>query len=147
MKKQIILGIVIVLSLAVLIFVSSLFKIGTSTKQETETIQVNDELEIISTNPDPLEGAVVMPSQIIEIKFNKIISVSEFKHKFDPELEHEVIPEDEKLGTTFKIKFKKPLDLGSGYTLYILPDTNGVDKKILGKDVIYHFSTIKYKGV
>src|SRR3989344_4455175 len=111
MKKQIILGIVIVLSLAVLIFVSSLFKIGTSTKQETETIQVNDELEIISTNPDPLEGAVVMPSQIIEIKF------------------------------------KKPLDLGSGYTLYILPDTNGVDKKILGKDVIYHFSTIKYKGV
>lgn len=147
MKKRIFFGILILAVVAVLFFKANILNKESSIKQETESKQTEDQLNITSTSPDPLEGAVIMPSQIIEIKFNKIISVSEFKHKFDPELEHEVLSEDEKSGTVFKIKFNKPLDLGSGYTLYVLPDTNGVDKKTLGKDVIYHFSTIKYKGV
>ena len=109
-----------------------------------------EELKIISTNPNPLENTTILPTGTIEISFNKPIVVSEFKHKFDPELEHEVEiinGINNSLGHTFKISFKKPLKLGSGYTLFILPNTHTEDGLKLDKEIIYHFKTIEYRGV
>lgn len=102
-----------------------------------------EELKIISTNPDPLEGATILPTQSIEITFNKPVNTSEFKHRFDPEIDHQV----ETKNNTFRIIFNKPLKLGSGYTLFILPNTHTEDGLTLGQEIIYHFKTISYRGV
>lgn len=108
-----------------------------------------EELKIISTKPDPLEGAILLPSQSIEITFNKPIMKTEFKHQFDPQLEHEVevVGEKSHFGQTLRIKFTKPLELGSGYTLFVLPSTHTEEGLKLDRDIIFHFKTIPYRGV
>lgn len=150
MKKQIILGVAILVIMVIVIYkVGLLKKENLMYQPEINSEQKSDDLKIISTNPEPLDGAVILPTQNLEIKFNKLVSVSEFKHMFDPELEHEVQADYDKISntTTVKIIFKKPLDLGSGYTLFVLSDTNSEDNSRLGNEYVYHFSTIKYKGV
>lgn len=153
MKKQILIaGLLFLVIAAFLVFKNNVLKKETAVQSQPEVepqAGTSDQLLIVSTDPDPLEGAVILPTQNIEFKFNKHISVSEFKHRFDPEIEHELDAEyDNKANTTtFKIKFIKPLDLGSGYTIFVLSNTNSVDKKELGKEYTYHFSTIKYRGV
>lgn len=107
-------------------------------------------LRLVSTNPDPLEGATILPTQSLEFTFNKPIAKTEFKHLFDPEVEHEVeIASNKKgwLGNTIKLNFKKPLQLGSGYTLFIYQNTQTEDKQTLDKEYVFHFSTIKYRGI
>lgn len=109
-----------------------------------------EQLKIVSTNPDPLEGATILPTQYIEITFNKPLFVSEFKHRLDPEVDHEVKVingRDHAFGSIFRIVFKKPLELGSGYTLFILSTTKTEENLGLEHDFIYHFSTISYRGV
>lgn len=115
-------------------------------KQETP----QEQLKVISTNPDPLEGATILPTQTIEITFNKPVNTSEFKHRFDPELEHrvEVVNSSSSYQShTFRMIFDKPLKLGSGYTLFILPNTHTEDGLKLDQEIIYHFKTISYRGV
>lgn len=105
---------------------------------------------LVSIDPNPLEGATILPTQSITVTFNKPVRVSELKHRFDPEINHEVTVAngiDSTLGTTLKITFVKPLQLGSGYTFFILASTHTEDKINLDRDYIYHFSTIKYNGV
>jgi len=107
-----------------------------------------DSLRVISTKPSPLEGVTILPTQSIEITLNKQVG-AEFKYHFDPVVESKV---EELVNTnnqqaTYKISFIKPLELGSGYTLYIDPGTHTQDKQNLDHEYIYHFSTISYKGV
>lgn len=152
MKKQIFFAILILGIVALFVMRDSLFKkeIPVEKSQAVNQEQFDvEKLRIISTNPDPLEGATILPTQNIEFKFNKQIAISEFKHKFDPEVDHEVEAVYDKINntTTVKIKFNKPLNLGSGYTLFVLSNTNSEDGKQLGREYDYHFSTIKYRGV
>lgn len=152
MKKQITLAIFIAPVIGTFFVIKSQLDIKPviQNQPDVKTEQFSeDNLRIVSTNPDPLEGATILPTQNIEFKFNKIMSVSEFKHRFDPELEHDVEAtyDNKNKTTTMKITFKKPLKLGSGYTLFILSNTHSVDNKELGREYDYHFTTIKYKGV
>lgn len=107
---------------------------------------VNDSAQIISTKPDPLNEAIVPADQTIEFTFNKPLqNVPEFKVRIEPKVEFKVsLSSDRKTAT---IKFIKPLDLGTAYTLTINPDTkfDGVGEWGLTKD--FHFRTITYKGV
>ncbi len=105
-------------------------------------------LTIISTLPTPLENSTISPSQPIEITFSKPISISQFKYKIDPEIEHEVASTsgDSSFGQTFRITFKKPLELGAAFTLTVNPDTKLSDQEKLDKEYIYHIKTIGYKG-
>lgn len=146
MKKLIIVGVIVFAAIFIVIIKGNIPK---ETLFQPEANIQQDVLKIMSTNPEFLDGAVILPTQNIEFKFNNLISVSEFKHSFDPELEHEIqVDYDRKNNiTTIKIIFTKPLDLGSGYTLFILSNTKSEDNKELGKEYQYHFSTIKYKGV
>ena len=157
MKKIILAGFAIVL-VSLFLYKDKFFKATEKTSEPEITNKQSlllrnkvseDKLEILSTSPDPLEGAVILPTQEIEFKFNKQVSVSEFKHKFDPEVEHEVAAAYEKAdnSTTMKIIFKKPLELGNGYTLFVLSNTTSEDNKSLDREFNYHFSTIKYRGV
>lgn len=118
-------------------------------KPVTTPTPPSNQLQIISTKPSPLDEATILPTQNIEITFNKEIVLSEFKHKFDPEVEYEteVIDGKNNLGKTFRIKFKKSLQLGSGYTLFILKETHTEDKELLDKEYVFHIKTINYRGV
>ena len=149
MKKQIFFGVLILGTIFIIILKENFFDKQKQVQvQEKPVEQIeSDDLKIISTSPDPLEGATILPTQNIEFKFNK--QISEFKHRFDPEVDHEIEAAYDSTDktTTIKIIFKKPLILGSGYTLFVLSNTNSVDKIELGRQYDYHFSTIKYKGV
>lgn len=112
--------------------------------------QQEEKLTIVSTKPDPLDEATILPNQSIEITFNYPIYRSELKHRFDPEIEHEVITVngiDKELGTTFKITFNEPLELGKGYTLFILSNTHDQKNHSIDHEYTYHFKTISYRGV
>lgn len=120
-----------------------------STKTEIKSPQLEN-FKVISTKPDPLEGATILPTQEIEITFNREVVRSEIKHKFDPEVEHEITTingKNSEVSKTFKITFKKPLSLGSGYTLFIYDGTHTENKQNLDKQYSFHFETIAYKGI
>lgn len=112
--------------------------------------QQEEKLTIVSTKPDPLDEATILPKDGIEITFNYPIYRSELKHRFDPEMKHEVVVVngiDKELGTTFRITFNDSLELGRGYTLIILPETHDQKNHNLDHEYIYHFKTISYRGV
>ncbi|MDO8638298.1 MAG: Ig-like domain-containing protein [Candidatus Daviesbacteria bacterium] len=152
--KQTIIGIVVLVgALLILIFGKGLSSSSSqsqpkaeSTKVEAQNSQDSKEIKVISTNPENLDGVVILPTQIIEITFNQPMeNRGEFKNKIDPLVEYEIKLSDDR--KTAKIIFTKPLNLGTGYTLFIKSDTKFDGKRTLDKEIIYHFNTISYKGV
>lgn len=148
---------VAILGILFYIFKSGIFHKITPQDNQTQKIQTNtssvsqnDKLQVVSTNPDPLEGAILLPTQSIEVTLSKEVVVSELKHKFDPETKNTVEVLDNK-GTTkgkvFKITFKDPLKPGVGYTLFIETNTHTESGETLDKQYVYHFKTISYKGI
>lgn len=143
MKKIILITIAILITLL-------LVNRGVLFKKSSPITSGPSQLTIISTTPNPLDGATILPTQNLEFTLNRPLFRSQFKHRFDPEVEHEVEvvgDKDKEFGSTFKIIFKKPLELGSGYTLFILNSTHDEAKITLDHEYVYHFSTIKYRGI
>ena len=106
----------------------------------------NDAPTIVSTNPDPLEGAVVPANQVIEITFSHPLENDpEFRRRFDPEIKYKLeLSSDKK---TVRFIPEKSYELGTTYTLFILPDTKFVGGGRLEGEKTFHFNTIKYRGV
>jgi hypothetical protein len=143
MKKISMVIILILIGIGIFLFI----KPKLQSKQSNVTTQ-SEKLTVVSTTPNPLNGATVLPTQTIFITFNKPVAISEFKHRFDPEVEHTIETQaNDWKGTTMKITFKKPLQLGSGYTLFIESNTHTEAKEDLDHQYVYHFTTISYKGV
>lgn len=101
---------------------------------------------VVSTKPDPLEGAVIPANQVIEITFSHPLENDpEFRRRFDPEIEYKLeLSADKKMVRFIPVKL---YELGVGYTLFILPDTKFVGGGKLDGEKTYHFNTIKYRGV
>lgn len=114
-------------------------------KENAATTQ-NESPRIISTKPDPLEGAIVSANETIEITFNRSLeNAGEFKVRLETKKDFKVeLSPDRK---TAKIIPFKPYELGTTYTLFIGPDTkfDGIGR--WGEEKIYHFRTIQYRGV
>lgn len=146
--KQKIIGIIAVIgSILILIFQQGLYNKPTASveKQSEKQIQT-DTPEIVSTNPSPLEESILWAMQPIEITFNlPLENAPEFKHKMDPKYDYKVELSDDK--KTIRIIPTKPLPLGKGFTLFIQADTKLEGNKTLGRDYIFHFRTIEYRGV
>lgn len=108
--------------------------------------QQNDSPRIVSTKPEPLEEAIISAAEVIEITFNRPLeNVGEFKVRIDPKTDFKVeLTQDRK---TAKIIPAKAYELGAGYTLFIGTETkfDGVGR--WGEEKIFHFRTIKYRGV
>ena len=123
-------------------------KSNSNTSQTPQAAQ-GDSLKIISTSPDPLDGAVLPPStKSIEVGFNHPFSISVLKYKFEPELEHEVLASDSgnnSFGASYRFTFKEQLELGQSYTLTIFSDTRTDNNLSLGEDKSFHFKTIPFK--
>lgn len=148
--KKIIITSIALIGLALLaIFYKGLYNPTPITKLNLQTTQADiqpKEPLILTTNPSPLEDATILPTQIIELTFNySLIAPSEVKHKIDPPSDIKIeLSSDKK---TVKIMPVKPYKLGSGYTLFIQPDTKFAGGKILKGELIYHFKTIGYRGI
>ncbi len=129
---------------------------GVKVKQTPDNVQgiipqkQSDHLRVVSAKPPSLDGATILPTDSLEITFNKPVSLSEFKHHFDPDVKHDVEPvgqSNPKGAYSFKITFKKPLELGAGYTLFIESATHTQDGETLDREYNYHIKTIGYRGV
>lgn len=105
-----------------------------------------DSPRIVSTKPEPLEEAIIAADQIIEITFNRPLeNVGEFKSKIEPKIDYKVeLSSDRK---TAKIIPLKSFELGSTYTLFIGPESKFDGAGRWGEEKIYHFQTIKYRGI
>lgn len=149
--KQIIIGVVAVVgALLILIFGRGLYSSTPTSQIQTEVksakIEDSKEIKVVSTNPENLDGSVILPNQTIEITFNQPMeNRGEFKNKIEPVAEYEIKLSDDR--KTAKIILAKPFNLGTGYTLFIKPDTKFDGKRTLDKEIIYHFNTISYKGI
>lgn len=106
----------------------------------------NPQPKIISTKPDPLEEAVVSATEVIEITFSKPLeNTGEFKHKIEPKVDYKLeLSQDRK---SVKIIPQKPYELGTTYTLFISPESKFDGGSRLDGEKIFHFRTIRYRGV
>lgn len=109
-------------------------------------VNQNESPRIVSTKPDPLEEAIISATEIVEITFNRPLeNVGEFKSRIEPKIDYKVeLSGDRK---TAKIIPEKPYELGTTYTLFIGTETkfDGVGR--WGEEKIYHFKTIRYRGI
>lgn len=151
-KRPIILMATIIGLISIAIFYRGLYtrpeRLHDTNSQAQSTTQSNQPVVVVTT-PDPLEEAVILPTQTIEITFNyPLENVPEFKNKMDPKFGYKVeLSFDKK---TVKIIPLKPYSPGVEYTFFILPDTkfeSPTGKKLLKNEIIYHFKTVTYKGV
>lgn len=106
----------------------------------------SDKPSIISTKPEPLDEAIIPVSQIIEITFNRPLeNVGEFKVKIEPKVEFKKeLSSDRK---TAKIIPTNPFELGTTYTMFIGTETKFDGVGNWGEEKVFHFRTIKYRGV
>ncbi len=106
----------------------------------------NELPKIVSTKPDPLEDAIISATETLEITFNRPLeNVGEFKSKIEPKIDYKVeLSGDRK---TARIIPAKPFELGTTYTLFIGTETkfDGVGR--WGMEKIFHFKTVKYRGI
>lgn len=148
-KQIIIITVALIGLILIAVFYKGLYQPNHVTKlsqSATQTTSQSEKLKIISTNPSPLEEVTILPTQIIELTFNySLIAPSELKHKIDPPSDIKIeLSVDKK---TVKFVPIKPYKLGSGYTLFIQPDTKFEGGKVLKEELIYHFKTISYRGI
>lgn len=108
--------------------------------------EASDQIKIISTNPLVIENQVFLPTQNIEVTFNKpLVNEPETRVLFEPVVDfRKELSLDRK---TIKIILNKPLQLGQGYTLFIKAGTKFEGGKDMENDQIFHFTTINYRGV
>lgn len=105
-----------------------------------------NQVGVISTQPSPLEEATILMSQPVEITFNKPIeNIGELKHRVEPEFAYDLkLSQDRK---TVILSPKEFYPLGTLITLHISVETKFDGGFRLDSNLIYHFKTIKYRGV
>ncbi len=149
-KQKIIAAATIIGAVLILIFKQGLYSSPShsSPKLQQQNISVAPEYgKIISTNPEALDNAIILPTQDIEITFNlPLENKDELKHKIEPAVGYTIKLSDDK--KTAKIIPTSTFALGTTYTLFIYKnDTKFDGGKKLDRDYNYHFKTIEYKGV
>lgn len=131
--------------LLIFIFWNGFYQSGSITQKEVNK-QITSEVEVVSTAPDKLDQATILPTQTIEITFNyPIENTGEFKHSIDPKADYELKLSDDR--TTVKVIPIKPYQLGQGYTFRISKETKFDNQKRLENDINFGFRTIGYSGV
>ena len=124
---------------------SNVSKLPTAHDQAVTKTQ-NDQIEILSTNPSPLDESTVTPTQTIEITFSDAAqNVPELKLTIEPTIDLNLQLSDDR--KTLKISPKDTFGLEQGYTLKIPSDAKFDGNKTLGRDLEFHFKTISYSGV
>lgn len=145
---------IIKIIIAIIIILTTLAIFGREKIQHKNESQTNSNLQssqedkpkIISTKPDPLDNTIISASEIIEITFNRPLeNAPELKTRMDPKIDYKVeLSQDRK---TAEIIPAKVYELGTSYTLFISPDSKFDGGGRLDGEKIFHFRTVKYRGV
>lgn len=150
LKTKIISVIVAVGAILIVIFARGFYSLDANSSPEAtanpeNAQEIAGDIKVTATKPGPLEGSVLLFQQPIEISFSENLeSRGEVKVSFDPPVSYDVYLSNDK--RTAIISPQKPYELGMSYTLKIDPLTKFEGGKTLGRDLIYHFSTIKHQG-
>lgn len=115
-------------------------------KEPIPSVSENDPPQIISTKPDPLDEAIVSANEVLEFTFNRPLeNEGELKIKTEPPNEYKIqLSQDRK---TAKVIPVNPFELGATYTLTIGRDTKFQGIGEWKQEKMYHFKTIRYRGV
>lgn len=144
LKQKIIVAIVAIGIALIAIFKFDFYSTGAP--QKNISADQNAPASVVATNPSPLENSTILPTQTIEITFNKPIeNAGEVKNKIDPKADIKVSLSDDR--KTVKVTPNKPYELGQGYTFFITSDTKFDGHRLLGHEEVFHFTTISYNGV
>lgn len=138
--------IIIIVIIAIFSLKERVFGPNSKTSTQPTLTSQADEPKIISTKPEPLENAVVSATKVVEITFNRSLeNIGEFKFRIDPKAEIKIeLSPDRK---TAKIIPQTPYELGVTYTIFIGPESKFDGVGNWGKEAIYHFQTIKFRGI
>lgn len=146
LKQKIMVAIAIIGALLILLFQRGIYSKESSEPVTQENVVNTHEQVVISTMPSPLEEAIIVPTQVIEITFNlPLENVGEFKNRLEPKSDYTIKLSDDR--KTVKIIPAPLFQLGTTFTLFILTDTKFDGGKRLDHELIYHFKTLEYKGV
>lgn len=138
--------IVIIVIIAVSFLKERVFDLNSKPSSQLTLTSQTEEPKIVSTKPEPLENAVVSATEVVEITFNRSLeNIGEFKFRIDPKADIKIeLSSDRK---TVKIIPQTPFDLGVTYTIFIGPETKFDGVGNWGKEAIYHFQTVKFRGI
>lgn len=101
---------------------------------------------IISTDPSFDPEPILLSNQSITFNFNqKLVNEPETKIRFEPEVEYEAKLSNE--NKTITITPKQPYMSGTGYTIFVTPETDFQNEQKLESDYVYHFRTPTYRGI
>lgn len=145
-KLLLIIGILILVSLFLVLRQTGV-KVETPKQPQVQaTPSENDKPKIVATKPDPLEGAIVSGSQPLELTFNRSLeNEGELKLRIEPPIDMKItLSQDRKTAT---LTPQKPYELSQTYTIFIKGDTKFTGVGAWGEEKIFHFQTIKYRGV
>lgn len=135
-----------ILILIILIAAGVYYNLTRSKSEEIQIQPTNGKLQTISTKPDPLDKAIILQNQIIEVEFSHPLeSTGLLKFKIEPQVEFNLeLSEDKR---TVKFNPKSSFILETNYKLTILPETQFVNGQKFGEEKSFSFSTIKYRGI
>lgn len=149
LKQKIIIIVAIIGALLIFLFqrgLSDASPISSNPQPDTQQQNTSNEVKVISTKPENLDGLTILPTQIIEVTFNyPLENVGEFKNKIDPKANYTVKLSDDR--KTAKIIPNPTFNVGTGYSLIIQTDSKFDGKRKLDHEIILHFNTVSYNGV
>jgi hypothetical protein len=147
--KQKIIGAVVVIGLIlIVIFQRGLYSSsgGNPVNSSQNEPSSATDIQLVKTNPSPLNDATILPNQTIEFTFNKeLVNDPTKRVLFEPEVDYKIeLSSDRK---TVKIILNKPYELGAFYRVTIKPELKFEGDKTLNREENFNFKTIDYSGV
>src|SRR5260221_7957725 len=91
-SKKVILIIAALGAALIIIFQHGLYSTPPWASQDfNKSVQVDQEVKLVATDPDPLAEATIAPNQAFSLTFNyPLENTGEFKHTFDPPIGHQM---------------------------------------------------------
>lgn len=144
--KTKIIGIIVALGLILIaIFQAGLYTPSQRKVSEPAASLQNQKAEVVSTNPASLDGATILPTQAVEITFNKPLVNDPARITLEPQVKYRTeLSSDHK---TLKVIPTDAYKLGQSYTLTIKDGYSFDTGEKLESDRTFHFQTVSYNGV
>lgn len=119
----------------------------TSQKATAPTIQT-DTPQLVATKPDPLDEAIIVPGQTVELTFNLAIeNIGEFKHRLEPlTTKYQAKLSDDRKSVIITPS-SGAFPVGTTFTLFVSPETKFDGGKRMNNELIIHFKTVDFRGV